>query len=160
MLLNSSWTFCFLHIHHFGILPSANWLLLTSPVIVWLGSGTRIKTRKRNITIPLDPASFSDAVVQIYLDNAGDLVISVPSFMIEKIVFSVDMTNNFIMRWWFSCTGTYCQKYRVFRTWLLKIRGHLLRGSHFDGVIHSLSIRWCCLMWNTIEDLSLLFEFW
>jgi hypothetical protein len=36
--------------------------------------GTRIKTRKRNIAAPLDPASFSDAVVQIYLDNGGDLV--------------------------------------------------------------------------------------
>ncbi|XP_010551247.1 PREDICTED: protein krasavietz-like [Tarenaya hassleriana] len=35
--------------------------------------GTRIKTRKRNIAAPLDPAAFSDAVVQIYLDNAGDL---------------------------------------------------------------------------------------
>lgn len=38
-------------------------------------SGTRIKTRKRNIAAPLDPAAFSDAVVQIYLDNAGDLVL-------------------------------------------------------------------------------------
>lgn len=36
--------------------------------------GTRIKTRKRNIAAPLDPAAFSDAVVLIYLDNAGDLV--------------------------------------------------------------------------------------
>lgn len=36
--------------------------------------GQRIKTRKRNIAAPLDPASFSDAIVQIYLDNAGDLV--------------------------------------------------------------------------------------
>jgi hypothetical protein len=40
-----------------------------------MSSGTRIKTRKRNIAAPLDPAAFSDAVVQIYLDNAGDLVI-------------------------------------------------------------------------------------
>ena len=39
-----------------------------------MSSGTRIKTRKRNIAAPLDPAAFSDAVVQIYLDNAGDLV--------------------------------------------------------------------------------------
>ncbi|MBA0781177.1 hypothetical protein Gotri_002126 [Gossypium trilobum] len=36
-------------------------------------SGTRIKTRKRNIAAPLDPSAFADAVVQIYLDNAGDL---------------------------------------------------------------------------------------
>ncbi|KAL3701478.1 hypothetical protein R1sor_019500 [Riccia sorocarpa] len=35
--------------------------------------GTRIKTRKRNIAVPLDPASFADAVVQIYLDHQGDL---------------------------------------------------------------------------------------
>ncbi|KAJ6802393.1 basic leucine zipper and W2 domain-containing protein 2-like [Iris pallida] len=35
--------------------------------------GTRIKTRKRNITVPLDPASFADAVVQIYLEHTGDL---------------------------------------------------------------------------------------
>lgn len=42
-----------------------------------ISSGTRIKTRKRNIAAPLDPAAFSDAVVQIYLDNAGDLVIIV-----------------------------------------------------------------------------------
>jgi hypothetical protein len=44
--------------------------------------GTRIKTRKRNIAAPLDPASFSDAIVQIYLDNGGDLVrpsLGVPS---------------------------------------------------------------------------------
>lgn len=40
-----------------------------------MNSGTRIKTRKRNIAAPLDPAAFADAVVQIYLDNAGDLVI-------------------------------------------------------------------------------------
>ncbi|KAD5961833.1 hypothetical protein E3N88_13306 [Mikania micrantha] len=37
--------------------------------------GQRIKTRKRNIAAPLDPAAFADAVVQIYLDNAGDLVV-------------------------------------------------------------------------------------
>ncbi|KAG6470431.1 hypothetical protein ZIOFF_071504 [Zingiber officinale] len=36
---------------------------------------TRIKTRKRNIAAPLDPAAFADAVVQIYLENAGDLVV-------------------------------------------------------------------------------------
>ena len=71
---------------------------LPSPLIVWLDSGTRIKTRKRNITIPLDPASFSDAVVQIYLDNAGDLVIVAPSFMIAKIFFCINMLliDNFI----------------------------------------------------------------
>ncbi|OAE21362.1 hypothetical protein AXG93_891s1100 [Marchantia polymorpha subsp. ruderalis] len=35
--------------------------------------GTRIKTRKRNIAVPLDPSSFADAVVQIYLEHQGDL---------------------------------------------------------------------------------------
>ncbi|GKV40190.1 hypothetical protein SLEP1_g47859 [Rubroshorea leprosula] len=39
----------------------------------------QIKTHKRNIAAPLDPAAldpaaFADAVVQIYLDNAGDLI--------------------------------------------------------------------------------------
>jgi hypothetical protein len=36
-------------------------------------SGTRIKTRKRNIAVPLDTATFGDAVVQIYLEHHGDL---------------------------------------------------------------------------------------
>lgn len=49
--------------------------------------GTRIKTRKRNIAAPLDPAAFSDAVVLIYLDNAGDLVL----FCVFKcLVFSLN----------------------------------------------------------------------
>mmetsp|Transcript_6052 Transcript_6052/g.6914 ORF Transcript_6052/g.6914 Transcript_6052/m.6914 type:complete len:430 (-) Transcript_6052:239-1528(-) len=30
--------------------------------------GARLKTRKRNIAVPLDPASFADAVVQIFVD--------------------------------------------------------------------------------------------
>ncbi|CAL0299975.1 unnamed protein product [Lupinus luteus] len=47
--------------------------------------GTRIKTRKRNIAAPLDPASFSDAVVQIYLDNSGDLE------LVAKSVESIDL---------------------------------------------------------------------
>ncbi|KAJ9169264.1 hypothetical protein P3X46_017471 [Hevea brasiliensis] len=47
--------------------------------------GTRIKTRKRNIAAPLDPAAFADAVVQIYLDNAGDLE------LIAKSVESADL---------------------------------------------------------------------
>ncbi|XP_059308134.1 uncharacterized protein LOC132613504 isoform X1 [Lycium barbarum] len=47
--------------------------------------GTRIKTRKRNIAAPLDPAAFADAVVQIYLDNAGDLE------LVAKSVESCDL---------------------------------------------------------------------
>ncbi|XP_039064169.1 basic leucine zipper and W2 domain-containing protein 1-like isoform X2 [Hibiscus syriacus] len=47
--------------------------------------GTRIKTRKRNIAAPLDPAAFADAVVQIYLDNAGDLE------LVAKTVESSDL---------------------------------------------------------------------
>jgi hypothetical protein len=35
--------------------------------------GTRIKTRKRNIAVPLDTATFADAVVQIYNEHKGDL---------------------------------------------------------------------------------------
>ncbi|XP_073122082.1 uncharacterized protein [Henckelia pumila] len=47
--------------------------------------GTRIKTRKRNISAPLDPAAFSDAVVQVYLDNAGDLE------LVAKTIESADL---------------------------------------------------------------------
>ncbi|KAI5648973.1 hypothetical protein M9H77_34978 [Catharanthus roseus] len=50
--------------------------------------GTRIKTRKRNIAAPLDPASFADAVVQIYLDNAGDLELVAKSIESSDLNFS------------------------------------------------------------------------
>ncbi|KAK9735818.1 hypothetical protein RND81_04G230400 [Saponaria officinalis] len=50
--------------------------------------GTRIKTRKRNISAPLDPAAFSDAVVQIYLDNAGDLELVAKSVESSELDFS------------------------------------------------------------------------
>eukprot|EP00270_Netrium_digitus_P001656 TRINITY_DN1180_c0_g2_i1.p1 TRINITY_DN1180_c0_g2~~TRINITY_DN1180_c0_g2_i1.p1 ORF type:complete len:413 (-),score=59.86 TRINITY_DN1180_c0_g2_i1:405-1643(-) len=35
--------------------------------------GTRIKTRKRNIAVPLDPSSFADAIIAIYQEHQGDL---------------------------------------------------------------------------------------
>ncbi|KAJ9703290.1 hypothetical protein PVL29_004902 [Vitis rotundifolia] len=50
--------------------------------------GTRIKTRKRNIAAPLDPATFADAVVQIYLDNAGDLELIAKSIESSDLNFS------------------------------------------------------------------------
>ncbi|KAF8015386.1 hypothetical protein BT93_H1020 [Corymbia citriodora subsp. variegata] len=50
--------------------------------------GTRIKTRKRNIAAPLDPASFADAVVQIYLDNGGDLELVAKSVEASELNFS------------------------------------------------------------------------
>ncbi|KAF9670404.1 hypothetical protein SADUNF_Sadunf13G0064700 [Salix dunnii] len=50
--------------------------------------GTRIKTRKRNIAAPLDPAAFADAVVQIYLDNAGDLELVAKSIESSDLNFS------------------------------------------------------------------------
>ncbi|KAF8100808.1 hypothetical protein N665_0216s0008 [Sinapis alba] len=50
--------------------------------------GTRIKTRKRNIAAPLDPAAFSDVVVQIYLDNAGDLELVAKSIESADLNFS------------------------------------------------------------------------
>ncbi|XP_027087932.1 basic leucine zipper and W2 domain-containing protein 2-like [Coffea eugenioides] len=50
--------------------------------------GTRIKTRKRNIAAPLDPAAFADAVVQIYLDNAGDLELIARSIESSDLNFS------------------------------------------------------------------------
>jgi hypothetical protein len=52
-----------------------------------MSSGTRIKTRKRNIAAPLDPAAFADAVVQIYLDNAGDLVIVIYAIIILSTMY-------------------------------------------------------------------------
>ncbi|KAL9234868.1 hypothetical protein vseg_009686 [Gypsophila vaccaria] len=50
--------------------------------------GTRIKTRKRNIAAPLDPAAFSDAVVQIYLDNSGDLELIAKTIESAELDFS------------------------------------------------------------------------
>ncbi|CAN0892429.1 eIF5-mimic protein 1, partial [Linum grandiflorum] len=50
--------------------------------------GTRIKTRKRNIASSLDPSAFSDAVVQIYLDNAGDLELVAKSLESSELNFS------------------------------------------------------------------------
>ncbi|CAM8928845.1 unnamed protein product [Rhodiola kirilowii] len=50
--------------------------------------GTRIKTRKRNIAAPLDPSAFADAVVQIYLDNAGDLELIAKSIESTDLNFS------------------------------------------------------------------------
>jgi hypothetical protein len=50
--------------------------------------GQRIKTRKRNIAAPLDPASFSDAIVQNYLDNAGDLELVAKSIESSDLNFS------------------------------------------------------------------------
>ncbi|KAL1194903.1 Eukaryotic translation initiation factor 5 [Cardamine amara subsp. amara] len=50
--------------------------------------GTRIKTRKRNIAAPLDPAAFSDAVVLIYQDNAGDLELVAKSLEASALNFS------------------------------------------------------------------------
>ncbi|KAJ4968131.1 hypothetical protein NE237_014832 [Protea cynaroides] len=50
--------------------------------------GTRIKTRKRNIAAPLDPSTFADAVVQIYLDNAGDLELVAKSIESSDLNFS------------------------------------------------------------------------
>ncbi|KAG6539226.1 hypothetical protein ZIOFF_004381 [Zingiber officinale] len=50
--------------------------------------GTRIKTRKRNIAAPLDPAAFADAVVLIYLENAGDLELVVKNVEASDLNFS------------------------------------------------------------------------
>ena len=48
-------------------------------------SGTRIKTRKRNIAVPLDTATFADAIVQIYNEHKGDLVCG--TLMINLVVY-------------------------------------------------------------------------
>ncbi|KAG6534929.1 hypothetical protein ZIOFF_008837 [Zingiber officinale] len=57
-------------------------------VRVYAGDGTRIKTRKRNIAAPLDPAAFADAVVLIYLENAGDLELVVKNVEASDLNFS------------------------------------------------------------------------
>ncbi|KAH9318005.1 hypothetical protein KI387_019774, partial [Taxus chinensis] len=50
--------------------------------------GTRIKTRKQNIAAPLDPATFADGVVGIYVDHEGDLELVAKSFESAELDFS------------------------------------------------------------------------
>jgi len=50
--------------------------------------GARIKTRKRNIAAPLDPATFADAVVQIYLEHDGNLEHTAKSIESADLDFS------------------------------------------------------------------------
>ncbi|KAH9313268.1 hypothetical protein KI387_028303, partial [Taxus chinensis] len=50
--------------------------------------GARIKTRKRNIAAPLDPAAFADAVVGIYVDHEGDLELVAKSIESAELDFS------------------------------------------------------------------------
>ncbi|ONK72514.1 uncharacterized protein A4U43_C04F20210 [Asparagus officinalis] len=61
---------------------------LINPDMGFNDIGTRIKTRKRNIAAPLDPSAFADAVVQIYLDNAGDLELVAKSLESSDLNFS------------------------------------------------------------------------
>ena len=107
---------------HIFVLDDTSWLNLPT------FSGTRIKTRKRNIAAPLDPAAFADAVVQIYLDNAGDLVISffflscLPFLLLFLNLIYIDRLIFFVV--WICMTGS-C-------SWLLLIfpmcRNLLLRA--------------------------------
>ncbi|KMZ70732.1 Basic leucine zipper and W2 domain-containing protein [Zostera marina] len=60
--------------------------IITDSMIMEIG--TRIKTRKRSITAPLDTLSFADAVVQIYLDNSGDLELIAKTFESSNLDFS------------------------------------------------------------------------
>ncbi|XVE62173.1 hypothetical protein DITRI_Ditri06bG0097300 [Diplodiscus trichospermus] len=62
--------------------------LLCLSFIYLFSRGTRIKTRKRNIAAPLDPAAFADAVVQIYLDNVGDLELIAKNIESSDLNFS------------------------------------------------------------------------
>eukprot|EP00897_Mesotaenium_endlicherianum_P009042 jgi/Mesen1/8166/ME000438S07269 len=50
--------------------------------------GTRIKTRKRNIAVPLDPTSFANAVVQIYLEHQGNLELVAKDIDASELDFS------------------------------------------------------------------------
>lgn len=50
--------------------------------------GTRIKTRKRNIAVPLDPSSFADAVVQTFQEHKGDLELVAKDIDASELDFS------------------------------------------------------------------------
>jgi hypothetical protein len=50
--------------------------------------GTRIKTRKRNIAVPLDTGTFADAVVQIYNEHSGDLELIAKDVDASELDFS------------------------------------------------------------------------
>eukprot|EP00246_Nothoceros_aenigmaticus_P011296 TRINITY_DN301_c0_g1_i1.p1 TRINITY_DN301_c0_g1~~TRINITY_DN301_c0_g1_i1.p1 ORF type:complete len:412 (+),score=99.72 TRINITY_DN301_c0_g1_i1:296-1531(+) len=50
--------------------------------------GTRIKTRKRNIAVPLDPSTFADAVVKIYVKHDGDLELIAKDIDVSDLDFS------------------------------------------------------------------------
>lgn len=66
--------------------PSQSWFM-SSKERPTLG-GARIKTRKRNIAAPLDPTTFADAVVQIYLEHEGDLELVAKSIESSDLDFS------------------------------------------------------------------------
>ncbi len=59
--------------------------------------GARIKTRKRNIAAPLDPTTFADAVVQIYLEHEGDLELVAKS--IESADLDFSRYGDTFLRW-------------------------------------------------------------
>jgi hypothetical protein len=50
--------------------------------------GVGIKTRKRNTTAPLDPTTFADAAVQIYLKHEGNLELVAKSIESSDLDFS------------------------------------------------------------------------
>lgn len=50
--------------------------------------GTRIKTRKRNIAVPLDPSSFADAIIQIYTEHQGNLDLVAKDVEASELDFS------------------------------------------------------------------------
>lgn len=48
---------------------AVRWPIRVSNLVYAACSGAQIKTRKRNIAVPLDPSSFADAVVEIFQDS-------------------------------------------------------------------------------------------
>nr|XP_016511681.1 PREDICTED: basic leucine zipper and W2 domain-containing protein 1-like [Nicotiana tabacum] len=103
--------------------------------------GTRIKTRKRNIAAPLDPAAFADAVVQIYLDNAGDLELVAKNLESSDLNFSRYGDTFFEVKY----KHIRLYSYRNFATSVLKVR------------IDRISLSYAVLSCRNLLQLSMLF---
>ncbi|KAJ0014568.1 hypothetical protein Pint_21269 [Pistacia integerrima] len=125
------------------------WILFSSKERPTLG-GTRIKPRKRNIAAPLDPAAFSDAVVQIYLDNAGDLELVAKSLESSDLNFSrygdtFFEASSLIFIELSNVCLSFSYKEKVIITWLVFTGGRTQPGTTKpdEGERHSFSIIDC-----------------
>ena len=84
-------------------------------------SGAQIKTRKRNIAVPLDPASFADAVVEIFQDSKeGDdldknlqAAVKASADLSLTGFFAREVIEHLIAEW----TGTRRSRIGLFAVW-------------------------------------------